>query len=190
MGGESLPYDAEIEYLESSGTQLIDTRITHKEQQKYELDIIATPTTSESDFIGSFDFSEGALILGFYGLFIFGYNKGNERIDTPTLPIIEAPFNIKYEFLENKRRLIINGTIYEKSGASYNYEIVHLFGGGKKYCLGKMKCKKFIIKDINNKIILNMLPVRVGNIGYMYDKVSGQLFGNSGTGDFILGPDK
>lgn len=27
-------------------------------------------------------------------------------------------------------------------------------------------------------------------IGYMYDKVSGQLFGNQGTGNFILGADK
>lgn len=37
--------------------------------------------------------------------------------------------------------------------------------------------------------ILDLIPVRVGNVGYMYDKVSGQLFGNAGTGDFILGPD-
>lgn len=36
---------------------------------------------------------------------------------------------------------------------------------------------------------VNLLPVRIGNTGYMYDTVSGQLFGNTGTGDFILGPD-
>ena len=35
----------------------------------------------------------------------------------------------------------------------------------------------------------NFIPVRVGQVGYMYDTVSGQLFGNDGTGDFILGPD-
>lgn len=33
------------------------------------------------------------------------------------------------------------------------------------------------------------LPYDVGTVGYMYDRVSGQLFGNAGTGDFILGPD-
>ena len=36
----------------------------------------------------------------------------------------------------------------------------------------------------------DLLPVRKGNIGYMYDRVSGELFGNAGTGDFIIGPDK
>ena len=37
---------------------------------------------------------------------------------------------------------------------------------------------------------VDLIPVRVGQVGYMYDKVSGQLFGNVGTGDFGLGPDK
>ena len=38
--------------------------------------------------------------------------------------------------------------------------------------------------------IRDFIPVRVGSTGYLYDKVSGQLFGNAGTGDFVLGPDK
>jgi hypothetical protein len=37
---------------------------------------------------------------------------------------------------------------------------------------------------------MDLIPVRIGNVGYMYDKVSGQLFENQGTGNFILGPDK
>ena len=40
-----------------------------------------------------------------------------------------------------------------------------------------------------------MLPVRFTNEsgvleGAMYDRVSGQLFRNAGTGAFIIGPDK
>ena len=42
----------------------------------------------------------------------------------------------------------------------------------------------------NNEIVRDYIPVRIGQTGYMYDRVSGELFGNSGTGDFILGPDK
>ena len=42
---------------------------------------------------------------------------------------------------------------------------------------------------MNDILVRDLIPVRVGNVGYMYDKVSGQLFGNSGTGNFILGPD-
>lgn len=41
----------------------------------------------------------------------------------------------------------------------------------------------------NNVLIFDGIPVRVGTVGYMYDRVSGQLFGNDGTGAFTLGPD-
>ena len=36
---------------------------------------------------------------------------------------------------------------------------------------------------------LDFIPVRKGTVGYLYDRVSGKLFGNAGTGDFVLGPD-
>ena len=46
-------------------------------------------------------------------------------------------------------------------------------------------------KMVSNRVsIFDFVPVRKGNIGYMYDRVSGQLFGNQGTGAFIIGPDK
>ena len=52
----------------------------------------------------------------------------------------------------------------------------------------KCQCKYCIVKK-NNVIVRYFIPVRVGTVGYMYDRVSGQLFGNQGTGDFVLGPD-
>ena len=39
-------------------------------------------------------------------------------------------------------------------------------------------------------LVRDFIPVRIGQTGYLFDKVSRQLFGNSGTGNFILGPDK
>lgn len=36
---------------------------------------------------------------------------------------------------------------------------------------------------------LDLIPVRIGDEGFMYDRVSGKLFGNAGIGRFILGPD-
>ena len=51
--------------------------------------------------------------------------------------------------------------------------------------------KCYYAEFISNGIqICNLIPVRKDGVGYMYDRVSGQLFGNSGTGNFILGPDK
>ena len=41
----------------------------------------------------------------------------------------------------------------------------------------------------NGTLNLDFIPVRVGQVGAMYNKVNGQLYYNAGTGDFILGPD-
>ena len=54
---------------------------------------------------------------------------------------------------------------------------------GCPICFGKIKI------TIGNNIKYDLLPVRVGQTGFMYDKISGQLFGNSGSGNFILGND-
>lgn len=48
-------------------------------------------------------------------------------------------------------------------------------------------CKCYNYSD--HSLVGDLIPVRVGQVGYMYDRVRGQLFGNAGTGDFILGPD-
>ena len=40
-----------------------------------------------------------------------------------------------------------------------------------------------------NVTLYDLIPVRVGTTGFMYDKISKQLFGNNGSGNIILGPD-
>jgi hypothetical protein len=40
-----------------------------------------------------------------------------------------------------------------------------------------------------SEVVADFIPVRKGTVGYLYDRVSGKLFGNDGTGDFVLGPD-
>ena len=38
-------------------------------------------------------------------------------------------------------------------------------------------------------LVRDYIPVKKNNIGYLFDKVSGQLFGNAGGGSFVCGPD-
>lgn len=42
----------------------------------------------------------------------------------------------------------------------------------------------------NGVLVRDYIPVRVGQTGYLFDNVSKQLFGNAGTGAFVIGPDK
>lgn len=41
----------------------------------------------------------------------------------------------------------------------------------------------------NGEIVRDFVPVRIGTVGYMYDKVSEQLFSNMGSNPFIIGND-
>lgn len=51
-----------------------------------------------------------------------------------------------------------------------------------------LKIKRVVLTD--SGISLDLIPVRVGQVGYMYDRNSGRLIGNAASGGaFVLGPD-
>jgi hypothetical protein len=70
------------------------------------------------------------------------------------------------------------------------------------FCWYDFNISKYVVDDtissklyfckinVDSNLVRDLIPVRIGNVGYMYDKVSGKLFENQGTGNFILGPDK
>ena len=59
------------------------------------------------------------------------------------------------------------------------------------YRTSKSRIHYFRVYSFDDGLILDFIPVRVGDIGFMYDRISGKLYGNSfSSGNFILGPDK
>ena len=52
---------------------------------------------------------------------------------------------------------------------------------------GYMKIYAFKITNSNNEVVMDLVPVRDGTTGYMYDKVSQSLMTNKGT--FLYGND-
>ena len=182
---KAVPYDAEIEYLESDGNQYIDTGITCTTPTKYILRgaKVGNRASNKSGFFGS--------NAWLYSL-IFYTSDNNLRW---------CNYSNRYDFNN-----LVSGTFYDiecnKNGSMYvNGNETSLnsdtnFGGdnikifvGAYYAASSVKISKFKIYN-GETLLLDLIPVRKGNVGYMYDKVSGKLFGNSGTGNFILGPDK
>ena len=102
-----------------------------------------------------------------------------------------------YKVLFENNRVEINGIIF--NGVPYDYRDGYHFlcfassatNGTAEYYSDDVTFVDIahISISLNNIVLRDLIPVRVGKVGYMYDKVSGQLFGNSGTGEFILGPD-
>lgn len=195
-----LPYDAQVEYLESSGTQYIDTGLfVTSNNLKISMRIYTASMPSvEQDIIGNQDDSTGRFVLGLYGGYVFGYTRSNlgseSNVDSTTFAGANT-LDIEY-ILDNSnstKYLAVNGLV---TSNNYIRSIINSNNTVKLYVDGTTKeTYRFIGRIYYVKIYQDdtlhrdLIPVRVGQVGYMYDRVSGQLFGNSGTGDFILGQD-
>ena len=169
-GGGGGAYDAEIEYLEGTGAQWIDTGIAAKDVTKAELQcfcstgrnntVFGNTTTSIAAGAPASIWSEST------GLKY--YSAGQSTISIGAYnTIINAELNIPTNS--------VNSNIYIFKANGYNGET-----GFKCY-----RCKLYN----GTTLVRDFIPVRVGNVGYLYDRVSGELFGNAGTGSFVLGQD-
>lgn len=198
-GGKKLPYDAEIEYLRGTGTQYIDTGYT--------------PVIGDSIYC---EFMLNAVTLfGFQALYSAGTKdyqviflteiRDNHITDTFIKHFANgdaaklnynASMNTWYTLTVTSAGVSTIGNYTTTSNPKA--EKAEIDGNEKTLWLWKRRnntspfegrIRRFYIKN-NGVMKLDLIPVRVGNVGYLYDKVSGQLFGNAGTGEFILGPDK
>lgn len=191
-----LPYDAEVEYLESTGTQWIHipynksphidvtVKCQHLQSQNWTY-CFAIIDRSEQHYpygvryyedscyiitpLGSVTLSDSSQSDGVVAIRMYNNNTGG---DWPKLYGIYNGANKGSQY--NKKNYSESGT--DLFHYDVYYSMCRIFG--------------FTATSEATGQHFDLLPVRKGNIGYMYDRVSGQLFGNQGTGDFIIGPDK
>lgn len=203
MGGSALPYDAEVEWLESTGTQYIDTGIIANSDISMEscFAITATP----------FFFVQGMSLNQNCAIVVIGqyYNEStlSAVFATGNREGASIPFDYEYHtyYVSRHYQKVDNVTSYITSGDTLGCSpisgvcrqliSIYLFARNidwsAEWNKGYMKCRKKYDKIwYRNILIADYIPVRKNGVGYMYDKVSGQLFGNQGTGQFIIGPDK
>lgn len=198
---KGLPYDAEIEYLRSSGGQFIDTGVILQRADLCRMDIVFTSYQSNAwNTNGLSGTIYGGPAVGNNSLKI-SYAAGTRDISTSVEVLLDVPYRYNLD-IKNSTYIVedyLNGTeVYHDNNitkSQYNPGRVYsmlIFGyrsNGGIPTARQMAIYKAAIYE-NDVLLRDFIPVRIGNVGYMYDKVSKQLFGNAGTGDFILGPDK
>ena len=69
---------------------------------------------------------------------------------------------------------------------SVNYWI---FSAYNEYRNQQTNIYHFWITNQYNEKILNLLPVKIDDVGYMYDTINNRIFSKSGDGTFIIGPE-
>ena len=198
--GKSLPYDAEVKYLESSGTQWIDTRATANSNLSVEIKManVGTPWTNVNPIGAILTEPRCRHHINFSPKYEVTYYFGKNdtcRISSNYMPADAEIFTFKVDAISKEFTFgTVLGTFPNDTfdtGLSY-----WLFGrnGTTTPYLGSLRIYSAKLWD-GNILARDFIPVRFTNErgeteGAMYDRVSGELFGNAGTGAFVIGPDK
>ena len=196
-----LPYDAEIEYLESTGTQWIDTAV--QSSDKVQFSVWVNTTNGDMKLFGnSYYLGPWADISWRESVYrATSITQVAQTWDTVTLEKSPKLLTVSREgelftasswwAANNAGGIAKNGTAVplfahiNSNGIKYGDNVVVGWGNPSFHLR-----ISFFKAWSNGDLIRDLIPVRVGTVGYMYDRVSGELFGNAGTGAFIVGPDK
>ena len=183
--GAPLPYDAEVEYLESTRTQLIDTGYVLSASDRIVVQVYFQANDT-GGFMAILGISKPKLWIT-TGLCRFN-GENSAHIKTLSKPGAWNSISIDKDYCT------CNGTAVPMSEGTFldNSLSLWLFGANAaSESLSKTNGRISSCKIYHSGVLVrDYIPVRKGTVGYMYDRVSGQLFGNAGTGAFVIGPDK
>ena len=190
--GESMIYPTVVNYLESTGTQYITITNFIPQGSGYEfggkINVIGfTSTSSWITVWGTYVNEQSAT----YRLIrssnsddtLLAHNNtvaggGGQRLSYTQ--------GQDYTFKFDDTEYIWGSDTFTNSGAtgSTNTAQLQLFGRGSQGV--RARIYNFYVKKDGVKI-LDLVPVKVDGVGYMFDKLTHTLYGNLGTGDFIIG---
>ena len=184
-----LPYDAEVEYLESTGTQWINMDVLLGSSDVVSL--VGIPKNANSFFGFGGDVKSRFNLTGSTGLcrFYFGPGGAGQK-DVP------ITLNERHSYVCG-RTFSIDGEVKEIfivadfTGVDTSYMFARKASGANDFLVGAIYWLKI---ERNGVLVRDFIPVRFTNElgqseGAMYDRVSRKLFRNQGTGSFVTGPD-
>lgn len=192
----------EIAYLKSTGTQYIDTGYKPNQNTR----IVCVMKTDESVPYGRFFGCVNGTSYNSTPHLCFDYESnynGTLHVMWGTNGGWVTISNVVGDYNKHKYE-IDKGAIYRDNTLVYTYTTetwqspinLAIFNYMKSNGINtddkeafRGRVYSFQIYD-DDVLIRDFVPVKVEGVGYLYDKVSKQLFGNQGTGDFICGPEK
>lgn len=197
-----LPYDSEVEYLESTGTQWIDTGLYPTNNATTIVDAQLTRVAEAGGpcrihIVDSKEsWSSKARTIGYWGSvgdtsrIAVGYGSSGATPASYASATDYTTARMKYTIARN---VFTVGNLYTHTFAEQTFtsavSMKLLINAAASISSSAAKLYGWQHSE-GNVLLQDCIPVRVGSVGYMYDRVSGTFFGNAGTGSFVLGPDK
>ena len=200
----NLPYDAKVEYLQGDGTAFIDTGIAPNNTTRFQIDFNVTTPAGNVPIMGS---RTSAYVNNLVVYFGWGGSASDKKWNFRYATEIKggadtAVGDLSINNIETASTLVISGATSASIVATpvtfTGTESMYLFewnrGDGTRTdqianntALKIKSCKLYQ----GTTLVRDFIPVRVGSVGYLYDKVSKELFGNeAGSGAFVIGADK
>ena len=176
-GGSSLPYDAEIEYLQSSGTQYIQLGFGFDRTDEIDLRGCMLETTDDRYFcaprIWNNNNNRFAMMGRNQSIFAFGFGNKTTNITelsyrSDNLPHVWTYVNNVFAITDLNKTFDVSSITF--GGTTTELRLFYGYNTPSKMSAYYYKHKK------NGVLVADLIPVRVGQVGYLYDKVSGQLF--------------
>ena len=194
-----LPYDAEVEWLQGDGVARIMLDDRYSTEKKY----IGIGITEES-YTGRFAGAEQGRRAQYVGATSGRIEAKLSNPGNSFIVSVDGATRYKcYDYIADGVNISISldGTVLSSKETTVKIPYVsnkmELFAirgiGSSTEIVGTWAglCYYFRLVTVEGETVIDLIPVRVGSVGYMYDRVSGKLFGNAAdSGAFIIGPDK
>lgn len=199
VGGGALPYDAEVEYLETTGTQYVNTGFYYLGRYRFKIVVKLKSLSSSSDsssasLIGARKDNISQMIqVSTWQNGTFGYN--NKLLRPNAINQINVEYTIEHRsdngfYVNGVKKRTVNTVDFT---SIYPVCICGIALGNSadvprysELMIGYFKL--FEIYD-GAETLKRYIPVRVGNVGYIYEEIDKDMFRSNGTEDFIPGND-
>lgn len=188
-----------VEYIESTGTQYIDTGIYLRLSDIIEVDC---SFSNRNSVFGIYDTAySGSYIYSTFSFNMTGSGSYTRiRYIGGYLEDIATSYDVRYLFQIGNGKIYMDGVLrqeqaYQDCNSQYTCPLFcRVVSNGTHNDYLKGKIYSFMIYDKDKNLLLKLCPVRFVNDfdtdeGGMYDFVSRRVLLNQGTGSFIIGPD-
>lgn len=196
-GGGGTAFGSRISYLESSGTQYISTGYVPNANTRLILDAALTEVAGVT--MAGLNVKAGTAIVQRFNVGVYNSqwhcgisskNAANKwyNFTSPATDTQRHTFEIRgdgYCAVDSTT----NQITVDNTGTYAN--AIYLFARNDSGSIGayaSMRLYGAIIKE-NDTVIHNYVPIRIGQVGYLLDTISGEVLRNLGTGAFTLGTD-
>lgn len=190
--GSDGPYTSQVEYLQSSGTQYIQLPMTVSAGTFFSVSgiIIAIYSTN-----GKYPIFSADPYKQFEANYYQRTSNNTKILYDSTIGTRSnnggwtVPIGEEITFELSTLGKTINGTFISLARPlTADITNFRLFGGYRTSRRYPIKLRSFKVVA-GTTTLYDLIAVRKGRTGYMYDTISGELFGNSGTGTFSYGND-